>query len=78
MNEYMSTAQTAKKWGLSKRRTNILLAERRIPGAIMVDSRWIIPADAQKPADARIKSGKYVGTKCAGQGKITEAEKHAE
>ena len=78
MNEYMSAAQTAKKWGLSKRRANILLAERRIPGAIMVDSRWIIPADAQKPADARIKNGKYVGSKRTVQGETTEPEKHAE
>ena len=60
MIEYMSAAQASVKWGLSKRRTNILLAEGRVPGAVMVDGRYIIPTDAEKPADARIKSGKYV------------------
>ena len=60
MAEYISAAQAAKKWGLSNRRTQILLTQERVPGAVMVGSRWIIPADAEKPADARIKSGKYI------------------
>ena len=25
-----------------------------------VDSSWVIPADAEKPVDARIRSGKYI------------------
>lgn len=56
---YLSIRQTAEKWNLSKRRVQILCAEDRINGAIRIDSTWAIPADAQKPADARIKSGKY-------------------
>ena len=60
MAEYISAAQAAKKWGLSNRRTQILLTQERIPGAVMVGSRWIIPADAVKPADARIKTWKYI------------------
>lgn len=63
MIKYLSAAQAANKWGLSKRRTNILLGEGRVPGAVMVDGRWIIPDDAEKPADARIKSGKYIRRK---------------
>ena len=35
----------------------------RIPGAQRAGSRWIIPADAEKPTDARIKSGKYIKQK---------------
>lgn len=58
--EYLSIRQTAEKWGLSKRRVQVLCAKERIPGAIRVDSTWVIPADAVKPADARIKSGKYI------------------
>ena len=56
---YLSIRQTAEKWNLSKRRVQILCAEDRINGAIRIDFTWAIPADAQKPADARIKSGKY-------------------
>ncbi len=56
---YLSIRQTAEKWNLSKRRVQILCAEDRITGAIRIDSTWAIPADAQKPTDARIKSGKY-------------------
>ena len=34
--------------------------EERIPGAVKIGNRWAIPDDEPKPADARIKSGKYV------------------
>lgn len=61
--EYFSIRQIAEKWGLSKRRVQILCAEERIPGAIRIDSSWAIPADAEKPVDARIKSGKYIKQK---------------
>lgn len=48
------------KWGISKRRVIVLCKEDRIPGAQMAGRNWIIPEDAEKPADARIKSGKYI------------------
>ena len=32
----------------------------RVPGAIRIGSVWGIPEDAEKPADARIKNGKYI------------------
>ena len=68
MNEYMSVTQTANKWGLGRRRTLTLLTQGRVSDAIMVGGRWIIPANAKKPADARIKSGKYIKQKeSAGQ-----------
>ena len=57
---YLSTFEAAKKWGLSPRRVGVLCNENRIPGAQRAGSRWIIPADAEKPADARIRSGKYI------------------
>lgn len=61
--EYMSIKQTSEKWGISVRRIQILCSSDRIPGAQKVGYSWIIPADAQKPADARIKSGKYMKDK---------------
>ena len=57
--EYLSIKQTAEKWGLSVRRINTLCLEGRIPGVTKIGSFWVIPADAEKPKDARIKSGKY-------------------
>lgn len=58
--EYSSIRQTSEKWGLSPRRINELCSEERIPGATKIGSYWAIPADAEKPKDGRIKSGKYI------------------
>ena len=58
--EYLSIRQTAEKWGVSKRRIQILCSQDRIPGAFRIDSSWAIPANAVKPKDERIKSGKYI------------------
>ena len=57
---YLSTSETAEKWGLSSRRVVVLCNEGRIDGAQKAGSTWIIPENAQKPCDARIKSGKYI------------------
>ena len=58
--KYLSTFEVAEKWGISPRRVGILCNNDRIPGAQRAGSRWIIPEDADKPTDARIKSGKYI------------------
>ena len=57
---YLSVAQTAERWGISPRRIQILCNEERIPGAVRTGRSWAIPDDELKPADARIKSGKYI------------------
>ena len=57
---YLSIRQTAQKWNLSTRWINDLCANGRIPGALKIGSYWAIPADAEKPKDARIRSGRYV------------------
>jgi hypothetical protein len=61
--EYLSLRQTAEKWGLSVRRVQTLCITDRIPGAKKIGSFWVIPEDAEKPKDARIKSGRYIKTK---------------
>ena len=58
--EYLSITQTSEKWELSKRRIQVLCQDGRLPGAMKVGSYWAIPADAVKPKDERIKSGKYM------------------
>lgn len=58
--EYMSISQAAEKWGVTPRRIQVLCVQERIPGATRIGYVWAIPKDAEKPKDARVKSGKYV------------------
>ena len=60
--EYLSIKQTSEKWGISVRRIQVLCSENRIPGATKIGSYVAIPADAEKPNDERIKSGRYIKT----------------
>lgn len=57
--EYKSIREIADEWGISKRRIQVLCSENRIKGAVRIGYSWAIPANAKKPEDARIKSGKY-------------------
>lgn len=58
--EYLSVKQTAEKWGITPRRLQILCSQDRIKGAMRIGSYWAIPSDAEKPKDARVKSGRYI------------------
>lgn len=60
MNEYMTIKQAAQKWGIGERRINTLCQEGRIEGATKFGKSWAIPADAKKPIDQRIKTGRYI------------------
>lgn len=55
---YISAQEAATKWGISKRRVQILCASHRIENAIRVGNMWILPEDAEKPSDRRIKHKK--------------------
>ena len=58
--KYLSIMQTAERWGISTHCMQILYGEGHVLGAIRIGSVWGIPEDAAKPADARIKNGKYI------------------
>ncbi len=59
--EYMKVSEAAQKWGLSPRRVRVLCTENRIDGVIQKGKLYWIPADAEKPDDARAtKSAKAV------------------
>lgn len=60
MNGYLKISEIAEKWGIKQRRINTLCLEGRIPGAVKFGTTWAIPEDAEKPKDARIKTGKYI------------------
>ncbi len=51
--EYISAAEAAEKWGVSLRQVQRLLADGRIPDVKKYGRSWMIPADAEKPADPR-------------------------
>lgn len=61
--KYISAIEAAKKWNISRRRIITLCNDGRIEGAQKAGSYWIIPNDAIKPIDARIKNGKYIKPK---------------
>jgi len=58
--DYIPIKQLSEKWGISTRRIQILCHDGRIPGAMRAANTWAAPAGAQKPKDARVKSGKYI------------------
>ena len=58
--KYVSTTEISKKWNISARRIGTLCAKGRIPNVQRAGNMWLIPEDAEKPADARVKSGKYI------------------
>lgn len=51
----MTTKEASGRWGISARRINILCKDGRIPGAYKAENLWMIPEDAEKPADKRMK-----------------------
>lgn len=51
--EYLTTAEFAKKWGISQRRVGIYCKEGRLEGAMIKGKTWLIPANVKKPDDPR-------------------------
>lgn len=58
--EYITIKEAAEKWNLSIRRVQTICNEGMIQGTIKFGHAWAIPKDAEKPADKRIKSKKYM------------------
>lgn len=52
--DYIKVSQAAEKWGLSTRRVRVLCAQGKIDGVIRKGKLYMIPANAQKPADGRL------------------------
>lgn len=51
--EYLTTAEVAEKWGITRRRVTVLCDEGRIDGAVKKGSMWLIPQKVEKPIDGR-------------------------
>lgn len=63
MSDTITVKEAAKLWGITERRVTVLCKEGRIEGAYKKGRGWVIPIDAEKPADIRIKTGAYRKTK---------------
>ena len=57
---FESINEVALKWNISTRRIRTLCIENRIKGATKIGAQWLIPCDAKKPKDLRVRY-KYVG-----------------
>ena len=56
--DIISVKEASAKWNISERRVQKLCEEDRIPGVIRFGKSWAIPANAEKPEDARFKENK--------------------
>lgn len=56
--EFMTASQAAKKWDITQRRVQILCAKGRIDGVFKLGENWVIPTNAQKPIDGRVRKEK--------------------
>jgi hypothetical protein len=56
MFEYMTVQEAARLWELSERRVQKLCEGHRIEGVVRLSRVWLIPKDANKPADRRLKN----------------------
>ncbi len=60
MLETMSVREAAKLWNLTERRVSALCKDGKIKGVRKQGRSWLIPIDAEKPVDNRVKTGAYV------------------
>lgn len=56
--QYISVAETAKKWNISERSVRNYCAQGRVPDAFLTGKTWNIPENAEKPerANKRVKA----------------------
>jgi hypothetical protein len=54
--DYLTAKETGEKWGITARRVAYLCENGRVPGALKKGYVWLIPNDADKPADGRVNN----------------------
>lgn len=50
---YLTSIETAERWGISSRRVALLCSEGRVEGSVKKGKTWLIPDNAKKPDDPR-------------------------
>ena len=61
--DYLTLKEASEKWGISSRQINYYCTDGRISGAVKMAGVWLIPKDADKPADRRYKKSKEIDKK---------------
>lgn len=60
MPENMTVKEAARLWNVADTWITAMCRAGRVPGAKKDGKAWLMPADAQKPADKRVRTGVYV------------------
>jgi len=55
---YLTVKEAGVKWGISSRMVNYYCVAGRIFGAVKKGNLWLVPIDADKPADCRTRGGR--------------------
>ena len=63
MFDYMTAQEAAEKWNVSLRWVQRLCKGKRIDGAMNINRVWLIPKDAEKPLDGRLRTNKQLNEK---------------
>ena len=61
--DYISSKETAGKWGITQRKVESLCMKGRIKGVERIGSMWFVPKNAVKPIDDSIKAVKQKNKK---------------
>lgn len=59
MADKMTVREASERWNVTERRVSALCKNGKIEGAEKKGKRWLIPSDAEKPSDNRVKTGIY-------------------
>ncbi len=62
MKKAITIREAAERWNISETWITSMCRAGRIPGAKKDGKAWLIPANAEKPSDKRIRSGAYMKT----------------
>lgn len=60
MSGHMTVKEAALQWGVTERRVSGMCREGRIPYAYKSGKSWMIPQDAERPLDGRVRDGRYI------------------
>jgi AraC family transcriptional regulator len=53
MLDYLTVKEAGEKWGIGSRMVTLYCVNGRIEGALKKGNLWLVPRDAEKPADGR-------------------------
>ncbi|WP_324824353.1 helix-turn-helix domain-containing protein [Sinanaerobacter sp. ZZT-01] len=53
--DYMTVREAAEKWSITERWVQKLCEDNRVKDAVRFSRVWLIPKDAKKPMDGRVR-----------------------